>query len=66
MTPKIKFKQPLGKKLVSLLRTEKCHDKELISAETKTLFLWSNGPNRALAANVFRFLDHTQLDTHTL
>ena len=28
-------------------------------------FLWYNSRNRALAASFFRFLDHTQLDTHT-
>jgi hypothetical protein len=38
MIPTTKFKQPLGKKLFSLRRTEKRHDKELTSAETKALF----------------------------
>jgi len=29
-------------------------------------FLWYNSPNGAWAASFLRFVDHAQLDTHTL
>jgi hypothetical protein len=32
---------------------------------TAFLFVWRNSPIRACTALLLRFLDHTQLDTHT-
>ena len=40
-----------------------CYDLE---KRTLKFFLWQHSPTHAQAALLFRFLDHTQLDTHTV